>query len=80
MNQRITDFIDNSAVQLRLGAGNNQVDFFVQGFGKVTDHAREPVEHGIHRDHAQLHDNILQISADPAHMFYRFRQIGILNF
>ncbi|MNJ46473.1 hypothetical protein D3C77_416030 [compost metagenome] len=80
MHKRITDLIDDGAIQLGLRTDNDQIDFLVQRFGHVSNHARKAAEYRIDRNHAQLENNVLKITANTAHMLNRLGQISPLYF
>ena len=45
MHERVTDFIDNRTIQLRLLTFDGKIDFLVQFLSQIPYHAREAVEY-----------------------------------
>ena len=75
MHDRIADLIDNGTVKLRLLTLDGKVDLLTQFLRYVAHHAREAVEHGTDRNHANLHDDVLQITRHTIHLFECLHEI-----
>ena len=74
MHDRIADLVDNRTVELGVFAFDCQIDFFVEFLGHVANHARESVKDLADRNHADFHDDVLQIGRDAIHLLKRLRQ------
>ena len=75
MHDRITDLVDNGTVKLRLLALDGEVDLLTQFLRYVAHHAREAVEHGTDGNHANLHNDVLQITRHTIHLFECLHEI-----
>ena len=75
MHDRIADLVDNGTVKLCLLALDGEVDLLAQFLRYVAHHARETVEHGTDRNHANLHDDVLQIARHAIHLFEGLHEI-----
>ena len=75
MHDRIADLIDNGTVKFRLLTLDGEVDLLPQFLRYVAHHAREAVEHGTDRNHANLHDDVLQITRHTIHLFECLHEI-----
>ena len=75
MHDRIADLIDNGTVKLRLLTLDGEVDLLPQFLRYVAHHAWEAVEHGTDGNHANLHDDVLQIARHTIHLFECLHEI-----
>ena len=76
VHDRIADLVDNGTIQLGLLTLDREVDLLAEFLGYVAHHSGEAVEHRTDRDHADLHNNILQIARHTVHLLKRLHEIA----
>jgi hypothetical protein len=61
VDERVPDLVEHGPVELDVQPVHLEGDVLAQVARKVPDHAREPVEYVADRDHARLHDLVLEL-------------------
>ena len=72
VHNRIANLVDNRAVEFGVLAFDCQVDFLIEFFGNVANHARETVKDLADGNHADFHNDILKVGSNPVHLFKCF--------
>src|SRR6185437_11510383 len=62
VHQRIADLLEHRLVELRLLAGELELDLLAEALGEVAHHPRDTAEHEADRQHAHAHDALLQLA------------------
>ena len=76
MHDRITDLVDNGTVKLSLLTLDREVDVLAKFLRYITHHAWEAIEHSTDWNHADLHDNVLQIASDTIHLLESLHKVA----
>ena len=74
VHERVAERVHDAAVQLGVLAHELQLDLLGQLDGEVAHEPREPQQHGLDRDHADLHDHRLQRVARAGQRLQRLRE------
>ena len=68
VHQRIADLFDDRSVHLGVFAFDDELDLFALFGGDVAHDPRQPIENALHRQHARLHDLLLELIRDTSDM------------
>ena len=76
VHNRVADFVNDCAVKFGVLALDCQIDFLVKFLSHVANHAREAVKDLAYGNHADFHNDILQIGRDPVHLLQSLGEFG----
>src|SRR5207244_5664624 len=76
VQQRIADLFDHRTIELGVLALDDEVDLLALLTRDIAYDARQPTENGLERQHARLHNLLLQLVGDAADVLRGLLQVG----